>query len=80
MGKAAKTVRLSDAAGGRPAGRLAVRSHLTRFLKDQSGATAIEYGLIISLIFLVCVTAIGSFAGNNNANYNKISTAIAGTR
>ena len=57
-----------------------MRSHLKTFAKDQSGATAIEYGLIISLIFLVCVTAIGTFAGNNNTNYNKISTAIAGTR
>lgn len=30
---------------------------VTRFLKDESGATAIEYGLIIALIAVVIVTA-----------------------
>ncbi|MBI1686010.1 Flp family type IVb pilin [Caulobacter hibisci] len=32
---------------------------VTRFLKDESGATAIEYGLIIALIATVIVAAFG---------------------
>jgi pilus assembly protein Flp/PilA len=32
---------------------------VTRFLKDESGATAIEYGLIAALIAVVIVTAVG---------------------
>ncbi|NGM51883.1 Flp family type IVb pilin [Caulobacter sp. 602-2] len=32
---------------------------VTRFLKDESGATAIEYGLIIALIAVVIVAAFG---------------------
>ena len=39
---------------------------MTRFLKrlgrDQSGATAVEYGLILALIFLAMVGAVGSFS------------------
>ncbi len=32
---------------------------VTRFLKNESGATAIEYGLIAALIAIVLVTAMG---------------------
>ncbi len=35
----------------------------TRLVRDQSGATAVEYGLILALIFLAMVGAIGSFSG-----------------
>ena len=31
---------------------------VTRFLKDESGATAIEYGLIAALIAVVLITAV----------------------
>jgi pilus assembly protein Flp/PilA len=37
---------------------------IRRFLKAQSGATAIEYGLIVALLSMVIVTAVGS-AGNS---------------
>jgi pilus assembly protein Flp/PilA len=47
-----------------------------RLASDESGATAIEYGLIVALIFLVAVSAITSFANNTTAMYNTISAAI----
>jgi Flp pilus assembly pilin Flp len=31
---------------------------VTRFLNDESGATAIEYGLIVALIAVIIVTAV----------------------
>jgi len=34
-----------------------MKSLLTRFVKDESGATAIEYGLIAGFISIVIVTA-----------------------
>jgi pilus assembly protein Flp/PilA len=84
MGKAYETVRLSDAAGGRAFGGVAVRSDLTSVLKgfcaDESGATAIEYGLIVSCIFLAVVTAVSFFADSNTAMYAKITTAVANVR
>jgi pilus assembly protein Flp/PilA len=35
---------------------------LARFLKDESGATAIEYGLIIAILSLAIVSGLGSLA------------------
>ncbi len=50
------------------------------FGRDESGATAIEYGLIASCIFLAIVTGISLFAGSNTVMYAKINTAVSGVR
>ena len=47
------------------------------FLADNSGATAIEYGLIISLIFLVIVTALTAFGNHTAAIITNIGTAVS---
>ena len=49
-----------------------------RFVKDESGVTAIEYGLIaglISVVILVSVTAIGT---SLQGLFTTIATALAG--
>lgn len=51
---------------------------IARFLKDDSGATAIEYGLIVGLIFLVIVAAVTAYTQSTNAMYQRISTAVTG--
>jgi pilus assembly protein Flp/PilA len=43
---------------------------------DERGATAIEYALIVSLIFLVIVTSVTLFGSKTNGMYNFISTSI----
>lgn len=48
------------------------------FLNNQSGATAIEYGLIASLVFLVIVTAVTAFGNKTTAIMDMVSSAIAG--
>jgi pilus assembly protein Flp/PilA len=48
----------------------------SRFLKDESGPTAIEYGLIAALISVVCITAMTAVGGNLNTVYNSIATAL----
>jgi pilus assembly protein Flp/PilA len=57
-----------------------VRSHLSAFWADESGATAIEYGLIISCLFLAIVTAVSFVADSNTTMYGKISAAVSGVR
>ena len=56
---------------------------VTRFLKDESGATAIEYGLIAALIAVVLVTALTAVGGALGGAFNTISgdvtAATAGT-
>ena len=49
---------------------------VTRFFKDESGATAIEYGLIAALIAAVLVTAIGLVGTKLQTTFGKISTAL----
>jgi pilus assembly protein Flp/PilA len=78
MGEARPIERLSDAPGGRPSRRLAARSFVARFCRDRRGATAIEYGLICGLIFLVIVGAVTTFAHTFTAMMNTTSTTLAG--
>jgi len=56
----------------------AMKKFVTRFLQDESGVTAIEYGLIAALISVVCIAAM-TFAGQQLlAVYNRIGNALAG--
>jgi pilus assembly protein Flp/PilA len=50
---------------------------LGRLWNDQSGATAVEYGLIIACMFLVIVGGMSLFATNENAMYTHVSNAIS---
>ena len=50
---------------------------MSAFLADEHGATAIEYGLICGLIFLVIITAVTSFGNNTTALMNYIATSIS---
>lgn len=51
---------------------------VTRFLKDESGATAIEYGLIAALIAVVLVGALNAVGGSLEGAFNKISSEVSG--
>jgi len=46
------------------------------FLKDEEGATAIEYGLIAALISVVIIGTVTSVGGNLDATFTKIDTAV----
>jgi len=48
---------------------------ITGFMKDESGATAIEYGLIAALVAVVLVAALTTLGTNLSGTFNKISTA-----
>ncbi|WP_019903208.1 Flp family type IVb pilin [Methylobacterium sp. 77] len=47
-----------------------------RFAADESGATAIEYGLIASLIAVAVITVLGTIGTNLNAALTKIAGNI----
>jgi pilus assembly protein Flp/PilA len=47
-----------------------------RLWNDESGATAIEYGLIVACITLAILGGMTLFASNENIMYTKISTAV----
>jgi pilus assembly protein Flp/PilA len=51
-------------------------SKLARFLQDESGATAIEYGLIAAGIAVAIITAVASLGSSLNTTFTSVSTAM----
>ena len=47
-----------------------------RFVKDESGATAIEYGLIAALIALAIVVGAGALGNALNAQFANVAVAL----
>ncbi|SCM78202.1 Component of type IV pilus [uncultured Pleomorphomonas sp.] len=50
-----------------------MKALVSRFLNDESGATAIEYGLIASLIAVAIISAAGLLGNNIAASFNSIA-------
>jgi pilus assembly protein Flp/PilA len=50
---------------------------VTRFIKDESGATAIEYGLIAALIAVVIIGAVTTLGTNLRGTFNNIAGNVA---
>ena len=48
----------------------------TRLLKDERGATAVEYALIISLVVLAMISALTATAGSTVTLWNGVSTKV----
>ena len=49
---------------------------ISRFAKDESGATAIEYGLIAALIALVLVGALTQLGNKVGKTFNSVSATM----
>ena len=50
---------------------------ITRLIQDESGATAIEYGLIAALVSVVIIGALGTLGTNLSDTFDSIATAVA---
>ena len=50
---------------------------VTRFLKDESGATAIEYGLIAALIAVVIISGVSVLGTNLNAKFKAVADKVS---
>lgn len=53
-----------------------MRHPVRRFVNDQSGVTAIEYGLIAALIAVVIITAVKTVGTDLLATFNTIATNL----
>jgi len=49
---------------------------LKTFVKDESGATAIEYGLIAALVAVGLIAALTALGGSLQTIFNKVSTVL----
>ncbi len=52
--------------------------NVLRFLKDKSGATAIEYGLIAALIAVAIISAVTTLGGNVSTTFDDVSAGLTG--
>lgn len=50
-----------------------MKNLLTRFARERSGATAIEYGLIAALIAVVIIGAVSTVGTNLGTMFNTVS-------
>lgn len=50
-------------------------SRIVKFLKDESGPTAVEYAVMLALIIVVCLVSITTLGSNLNHNYDQIINA-----
>jgi pilus assembly protein Flp/PilA len=53
-----------------------MKTLFTRFAKDQSGATAIEYGLIAALIAVACISIMTTLGTNLSAKFKVVSDKL----
>lgn len=49
---------------------------INKMLRDEQGATAIEYGLIAALIAVAAITAMNSLGDNLSTTFNTVSTEM----
>jgi pilus assembly protein Flp/PilA len=56
-----------------------MKNLVSRFLSDESGATAIEYGLIAAGIAVVIIAAVQLVGSNLNTTFGSVAKAVAGT-
>lgn len=53
-----------------------MNSILKKFISDESGATAIEYGLIAAGISLAIITVVNGIGSNLNTRFTSINTQL----
>jgi pilus assembly protein Flp/PilA len=51
-------------------------SKILRFIRDDSGATAIEYGLIAAGISVAIIAVVGSLGSTLNTTFTSVQTAL----
>ena len=55
---------------------LHMKNLISRFVKDESGATAIEYGLIAAGISLAIIAVVNGLGTNLNTKFTSINTSL----
>ena len=55
---------------------LPMKNLIARFVKDESGATAIEYGLIAAGISLAIIAVVNGLGTNLNTKFSDINTSL----
>jgi pilus assembly protein Flp/PilA len=54
-------------------------SKVQRFLKSEDGPTAVEYAVMLSLIIVICLTAVRTVGNNARTTFTSVAGQISGT-
>jgi pilus assembly protein Flp/PilA len=54
-------------------------SRFLRFLRDESGPTAVEYAVMLALIIGVCIGAVGFFGSTASGSWQDSSVKLGAT-
>jgi len=76
-----RSLGLRDHSGGREfiflePQRSKMKRIIAKFLADETGATAIEYGLIAAGISIAIIVAVNGLGSNLNTMFNSINTSL----
>lgn len=63
---------MANRAGGK------TMKHLVRFLRDEEGATAVEYGIMVAAIAAVIVTIVIAIGEKTDSAFQKVDTELGG--
>ena len=55
-----------------------MKNSMVRFIRDEEGAAAIEYGLIAGLVSVAIVVALGALGTSLNGIFNYVATTLNG--
>ena len=58
---------------------MTMKKFISKFMSDESGATAIEYGLIAALIAVIIIGAVTALGANISTQFTQVATAIGAT-
>ena len=54
------------------------RNILKRFVKDEEGATAVEYAVVVAMIILACIAGLTLFGSNLNTWFSNTAATVGG--
>ena len=53
-----------------------LKRSVTKLYRCEDGATAVEYAVMLSLIIVVCLTAISALGTNANSTFNSVGQKL----
>lgn len=65
-------------AGSKPGSHLIMLRRLLNLLRSETGATAVEYAVLLALIAGVCIGSVGVLSGAAAASFDDSATQLSG--
>lgn len=53
-----------------------LKEKFQKFLRDEEGATAVEYAVMVALIIVVCIVAIGYIGSGANTAFQTVANSL----